>query len=259
MITIKSDREIQLMRESAEKLRNVFAEVKTMIRPGVKTAALDQKAEKVIQAQNAKPAFKGYRGYPASLCISINEEVVHGIPSTQRIIREGDIISIDAGLIWHDFFSDSARTWTVGKVPSHIVKMIQVTKQALYEGMDQMKVGARIGDISAAIQHRIESNGFGVVRDYVGHGIGKAMHEDPQVPNYGTPGRGQKLVAGMALALEPMVTEGDWQVKVLEDGWTVVTKDGKIAAHYEDTIAVTENGPENLTGEQVYQESEICV
>jgi len=259
MITIKSDREIQLMREAAVKLRSVFTEVKAMIRPGVKTSELDKKAEKVIRAQGAAPAFKGYRGYPASLCISINEEVVHGIPSAARVIQEGDIVSIDAGLVWRDYFSDSARTWVVGKASDRIMNMIQVTKQALYEGMGQMKVDARIGDISAAIQKCIESRGFGVVRDYVGHGIGKAMHEDPQVPNYGTPGRGQKLTVGMALALEPMVTEGNWQVNVLEDGWTVVTKDKKMAAHYEDTIALTPDGPENLTGEQTYQESEVCV
>ncbi len=259
MITIKSEREIELMREAAVKLKNVFSEVKGMIKPGVKTSDLDKKAEQVIRAQSAKPAFKGYRGYPASLCISINEEVVHGIPSASRVIEEGDVVSIDAGLVWRDYFSDSARTWVVGKVSDRILKMIQITKQALYEGMDQMKPGARIGDISAAIQKCIESNGFGVVRDYVGHGIGKAMHEDPQVPNYGMAGRGQKIEIGMALALEPMVTEGNWQVNVLEDGWTVVTKDKKIAAHYEDTIAVTANGPENLTGEQTYQESEVCV
>lgn len=259
MITIKSEREIQLMRESAAKLKNVFSEVKMMLRAGVKTSDLDKKAEQVILAQGAKPAFKGYRGYPASLCISINEEVVHGIPSASRVIKDGDVISIDAGLVWRDYFSDSARTWVVGKVSNRVLKMIQITKQALYEGMGQMKAGARIGDVSSAIQKCIESNGFGVVRDYVGHGIGKAMHEDPQVPNYGTPGRGQKLETGMALALEPMVTEGGWQVNVLDDGWTVVTKDKKVAAHYEDTIALTENGPENLTGEQQYQETEVCV
>lgn len=236
------------MREAAKKLQFVLSELKEMVRSGVKATEIDQKAEKLILAQGAKPAFKGYRGYPATICISINEEVVHGIPSPRKI-NEGDIVSLDLGLIWKDHYSDAARTWPAGKVDDRNRKLMQVTKESLYAGIKQMKAGSRIGDISAAVQHHIESNGFSVVRDFVGHGIGRALHEDPQVPNFGTPGKGQKLEVGMVLAIEPMVNMGGYEVNILDDGWTVVTRDGKRSAHYEDTIALTENGPENLTGE----------
>ncbi len=248
MISIKSKREIDIMREAAEKLRNVFFELKELVRPGVKALEIDQKAEKVIRAQGARPAFKGYRGYPGTVCISINEEVVHGIPSNRKI-REGDIVSLDMGLVWKDFYSDSARTWPVGQVNESILKLIEVTKNSLYAGMDQMKTGNRIGDISAAVQKCVESNGFSVVRDFVGHGIGRALHEDPQVPNFGAAGKGPKLEPGMVLAIEPMVNAGGWEVDVMQDGWTVVTRDRKLSAHYEDTIVITENEPENLTAE----------
>ena len=236
------------MREAAKKLRNVLFELKEMIRPGVKALEIDGKAEKLIHAQGAQPAFKGYRGYPASVCISINEEVVHGIPSNRKI-KEGDIVSIDLGLIWKDYYSDAARTWPAGSVAVKDKKLIEVAKESLYQGIHHMKADNRVGDISAAIQSCIESNGFSVVRDFVGHGIGRALHEDPQVPNFGSPGKGQKLEVGMVLAIEPMVNMGQWEVNILPDGWTVVTRDGKRSAHYEDTIALTENGPENLTGE----------
>ena len=250
MITIKSAREIDIMREAAKKLRNVFFELEPMIRPDVRTVEIDQKAEKVIRAQGALPAFKGYRNYPATVCISVNEEVVHGIPSNRRL-KEGDVVSLDMGLVWKEFYSDSARTWVAGgKMRDDVRRLIEVTRQSLYAGMKEMRAGQRIGDISAAIQELIESNGFGVVRDFVGHGIGRALHEDPQVPNYGKRGKGQKLETGMVLALEPMVTAGTWEVDILKDGWTVVTRDRKLAAHYEDTIVLTENGPENLTGDQ---------
>ena len=248
MISIKSKREIDIMREAAKKLRNVLFELKEMIRPGVKALEIDGKAEKLIHAQGAQPAFKGYRGYPASVCISINEEVVHGIPSNRKI-KEGDIVSIDLGLIWKDYYSDAARTWPAGSVAVKDKKLIEVAKESLYQGIHHMKADNRVGDISAAIQSCIESNGFSVVRDFVGHGIGRALHEDPQVPNFGSPGKGQKLEVGMVLAIEPMVNMGQWEVNILPDGWTVVTRDGKRSAHYEDTIALTENGPENLTGE----------
>lgn len=248
MISIKSEREIEIMREAAQKLRNVFFELKDLIRPGTTGIQIDEKAEKVIRAQNAKPAFKGYRGYPGTVCISINEQVVHGIPSSQRI-NEGDIVSLDMGLIWKDFYSDAARTWPVGKASESAAKLIRVTKESLFKGLDQMKVGNRIGDISAAVQQHIESNGFSVVRDFVGHGIGRALHEDPQVPNFGTKGKGQKLEAGMVLAIEPMVNMGTCEVEILKDEWTVVTKDRKWSAHYEDTICLRAEGPENLTAD----------
>ncbi len=247
MITIKSKREIDIMREAAKKLQNVLFELKDMVRPGVKASEIDEKAEKLIRAQGAKPAFKGYRDYPATICISINEQVVHGIPSDRKI-KDGDLVSLDLGLIWKDYYSDSARTWAAGKADEKSRKLIDVAKGSMEAGIDQMKVGNRIGDIAAAVQKHIESNGFSVVRDFVGHGIGRALHEDPQVPNFGTAGRGQKLEAGMVLAIEPMVNMGGWQVDILEDGWTVVTRDRKRSAHYEDTIALTEDGPENLTG-----------
>lgn len=248
MISIKSEREIDIMREAAKKLRAVFFELKEMIRPGVRALEIDERAEKVIRAQGAIPAFKGYRGYPATICISINEQVVHGIPSNRRF-QEGDLASLDLGLVWKDFYSDSARTWPVGKVSKTALKLVQVAKEALYAGMNEMQAGKRVGDISAAVQRHVESNGFSVVRDFVGHGIGRELHEDPQVPNFGPAGRGVKLETGMVLALEPMVNEGGWEVDVLEDGWTVVTRDKQCSAHYEDTIVITEKGPENLTGE----------
>lgn len=248
MITIKSEREIEIMREAATKLRNVFFELKKMIRAGVTAVQLDSEADKVIRAQGARSAFKGYRGYPASVCISFNEEVVHGIPSDRKL-KEGDLVSLDMGLIWKDFYSDSARTWLVGDVKPAAKKLAEVAKQSLYAGIDYVKAGNRLGDVSSAIQKCIESNGFSVVRDFVGHGIGRALHEDPQVPNFGTAGKGIKLEAGMVIAIEPMVNAGTWEVDVMPDGWTVVTRDRQLSAHYEDTIVVTKDGAQNLTAE----------
>ncbi len=248
MISIKSKREIDIMREAAGKLRTVLFELKDMVRPGVRALEIDKQAEKLIRAGGALPAFKGYRGYPATVCISINEEVVHGIPSGRKV-KEGDIVSLDLGLIWKGFYSDSARTWPAGRVSDTASKLMDVTRESLYAGVSQMRAGKRVGDISAAVQRYVESSGFSVVRDFVGHGIGRALHEDPQVPNFGEAGKGHKLEAGMVLALEPMVNAGGWEVDVLADKWTVVTRDGKLSAHYEDTIVITENGPENLTGE----------
>ena len=254
MISIKSKQEIQVMRESARRLKIVLAGLKRSIKAGMSTLEIDQEAEKLIRAQKSKPAFKGYRGFPACVCTSVNEQVVHGIPS-KRKLEERDILSLDIGLIYEGYYSDSARTWAVGKADEEAIELMEVTRRAFYLGMAQMKPGNRIGDISHAVQTFVESQGFSVVRDFVGHGIGRQMHEDPQVPNFGKPGRGPLLEPGMVLAIEPMVTAGSWEVDILEDAWTVVTRDRERAAHYEDTVEITENGPENLTGLQSYEEA----
>jgi len=241
------------MRESARRLKVVLEELRRFIKTGMTTLEIDQKAERLIISQNAKPAFKGYRGYPASICTSVNEEVVHGIPSKKKL-KEGDLLSLDIGLIYEGYVSDAARSWGIGYLKEEAVELVEVTRKSLYVGIAQMKAGNRIGDLSHAIQDFVESHGFSVVRDFVGHGIGRAMHEDPQVPNFGKPGRGPKLETGLILAIEPMVVAGSWEVDILEDAWTVVTRDRQLAAHYEDTVALTEKGPENLTGPQVCEE-----
>jgi methionyl aminopeptidase len=253
MISLKSKREIEMMRESARRLQNVFQGLDGAVKPGVTTSDIDQKAEQLILSQNVEPAFKGYRGFPACVCTSPNEIVVHGIPSKSCQLKEGDILSLDMGLIYEGYYSDSARTIPVGPVSPEIIDLIEVAREALYKGMAEMKVGNRISDISHAIQTFVEGRGFGVVRDFVGHGIGRALHEDPQVPNFGKPGKGPKLEVGMVLALEPMVVQGSHEVEILKDSWTVVTRDRKLAAHHEDTIALTEEGPVNLTGPQEYK------
>jgi methionyl aminopeptidase len=250
MISLKSKREIELMRESASRLKVVLEELRKFVRPGITTYDLDKKAEEVIAAQKVTPAFKGYRGYPACICTSPNQVVVHGIPSKKCRLKDGDIISVDMGVVHEGYYSDCARTWPVGSISDDAQKLIAVTKQSLYVGFEKMKAGNRIGDLSNAIQSYVEEQGLAVVRDFVGHGIGRALHEDPQVPNFGRAGKGPKLEVGMVLAIEPMVVEGDFEVDVLQDSWTVVTRDQQLAAHYEDTIAVTENGPVNLTGSQ---------
>ncbi|MBI1977995.1 MAG: type I methionyl aminopeptidase [Candidatus Omnitrophica bacterium] len=254
MISLKSKREIEIMREAAQRLKIVFEELKRFIKPAMTTLEIDAKAERLIQAQKAKPAFKGYRGYPACICTSMNEEVVHGIPSKRRL-NEGDLLSLDIGLIYEGYVSDAARTWSIGQASEEALELMEVTRRALYVGMSQMKLGARIGDLSHKIQDYVESHGFSVIRDFVGHGIGRAMHEDPQVPNFGKPGHGPKLEAGLVLAIEPMVAAGSWEVDILDDAWTVVTRDRQLAAHYEDTIVLTEHGPENLTGSQECEEN----
>ncbi|MBI4372317.1 MAG: type I methionyl aminopeptidase [Candidatus Omnitrophica bacterium] len=256
MISLKSKHEIEVMREAARRLKIVFQELKRSIKVGMTTLEIDQKAEHLIKGQKATPAFKGYRGYPACVCTSINEEVVHGIPS-KRKLQEGDLLSVDIGLIYNGYVSDSARTWAIGKVSEEALELMEAARRSLYAGMAQMKVGNRLGDLSSAVQECVEREGFSVIRDFVGHGIGRAMHEDPQVPNFGKPGRGVKFEVGMVLAIEPMVAAGSWEVDILEDAWTVVTRDRQLAAHYEDTIALTENGPENLTGPQAYEENTV--
>jgi methionyl aminopeptidase len=213
----------------------------------VSTKEIDAEVEALILARGATPAFKGYRGYPATVCTSINEEVVHGIPSPKRKLKEGDIIGLDLGCIVEGYYGDCAITLPVGAVPPRVQELIDVTRESLDKAIVQCRAGNRIGDISHTVQMHCESHGFGVVRSFVGHGIGRALHEEPQVPNFGDAGRGPALKAGMVLAIEPMVTMGSYEVQVLEDGWTAVTTDGSMAAHFEDTIAITEDGPEVLT------------
>ncbi len=217
------------------------------IRPGVQTSYLNELAENFIINQKARPAFKGYRGFPAGLCVSINDEVVHGLPSEKRVLTEGDIVSLDLGVEYQGFFSDVAATFPVGKISALAQKLIKVTQEALQAGIAQCQPGNYLFDISASIQMMVESNGFSVVRQLVGHGIGRQLHEDPQVPNYGEAGKGLQLEEGMTFAIEPMVNAGGYQVEVLSDGWTVVTADGSLSAHFEHTVAITKNGPLILT------------
>ena len=246
MITIKSEHELQLMRRAGQIVAQVLEGLRERAKPGVTTAALDKWAEEYIRRQGGIPSFKGYRGYPASVCISIDEEVVHGIPGRRRL-REGEIASMDVGVILDGYQGDAAITVGIGKISPEAADLLRVTEEALYAGIAAAKAGHRLGDVSHAIQVTVESHGYGVVRDYVGHGIGREMHEDPQIPNFGQPGRGPLLRPGMTLALEPMVTLGDYRTRVLEDMWTVVTADGSLAAHFEHTIAVTNGEAEILT------------
>ncbi len=246
MIELKSKREIQLIGEAGKIIQKVFQAVKPAVAEGVTTEELDAVAEKVILEHGGEPAFKGYRDFPKTACISINEEVVHGIPDDRRL-RTGDIISFDVGVKWKGFFADAARTWGVGKIEPQKTKLIQAAQEALKEALKAYRTDCRIGDLSEAIQRYVEAQGFQVVREYAGHGIGRALHEDPQVPNYGKAGRGIKIEPGLALAIEPMVTEGDYAVETLSNGWTVVTRDRKYASHYEDTIVFLEKGFINLT------------
>ena len=246
MIYLKSDSQIELMRKAGKIVAETLAKVEEAVRPGISTKELDVIAENYILSCNAKPSFKGYCGFPASICTSINEEIVHGIPG-DRILNEGDIISIDCGAIYENFQGDAARTFPVGKITPEVQKLIDVTKQSFFEGIKQAIVGNKIGDISHAVQTYAESEGFSVVREYVGHGIGRKMHEDPHVPNFGQPGRGPRLVKGMTIAVEPMINIGVPDVLETESGWTVITADNRPSAHYENTIAILDNGPEILT------------
>ena len=246
MINIKSDVEIQYMRSAGKVVAQTLALIEEVIKPGITTAEIDKLAEEFIIKQGAKPSFKGYCGFPASICTSINDEVVHGIP-TNRSLLEGDIISIDCGAILNGYHGDAARTFPVGKVSIVAEKLIEVTKESFFRGVEKAIIGNRVSDISAAIQCFAQEHGYSVVRDFVGHGIGTSMHEDPEVPNYGTPSKGPKLVHGMVLAIEPMINIGKHYVKVKANGWTVVTKDGSLSAHYENTVAILKSGPEILT------------
>jgi methionyl aminopeptidase len=246
VIVCKSSAEIERMRAANMLVADVLAELAAMVAPGVTTSDLDTEAERLVRAAGAEPAFKGYRGYPATLCASVNEQVVHGIPSA-RALNEGDIISLDMGVKLNGFYGDSAVTVAVGRVPDDVVKLLRVTQEALEKGIAQVRIGGRVSDIGHAVQAHVEANGFSVVREFVGHGIGASLHEEPQIANYGEPGRGPRLAEGMVLAIEPMVNMGKAAVKVLADGWTAVTRDGSLSAHFEHTVAVTKGGPLVLT------------
>jgi len=246
MVILKSSEEIGRLRASNQIVAEVLENLKSLIQPGVTTHDLDRYAEEMTLKKGAKPAFKGYMGYPSSLCVSVNSEVVHGIPS-DRVLNDGDIVSLDFGSYYQGYYGDSAVTLTVGHVSGNAKRLIAVTNEALYKGIAEARTANRLGDISAAVQDHVERAGFSVVRDFVGHGIGQKLHEEPQIPNYGIRGRGISLKAGMVFAIEPMVNEGTYHVKVMKDGWTVVTSDGKLSAHFEHTIAITENGPEILS------------
>ena len=246
MIVCKSPAEIERMRAANALVAHVLAELAAMVAPGVTTRDLDVAAERMVRDAGAEPAFKGYRGYPATLCASVNEQVVHGIPSARRLV-EGDILSLDIGVKLNGFYGDSAVTLPVGRISDEAQRLLTVTEAALERGIGQVRVGGRVSDIGHAIQAHVEGAGFSVVREFVGHGIGAALHEEPQIANYGEPGRGPRLAEGMTLAIEPMVNMGREAVKVLSDGWTAVTRDGSLSAHFEHTVAVTKDGPLVLT------------
>ena len=246
-ITIKSEREIELMAEAGKILERVHNELEKALRPGMSTKDIDTLGEELIRSYGCIPSFLDYNGYPASICVSVNDEVVHGIPSKDRILQDGDIVSLDAGLIHEGYHSDAARTHAVGNISEEAKRLIEVTKQSFFEGIKLAVPGNHLFDISEAIQKYVESNGYSVVRDLVGHGIGTHLHEDPQIPNFKQRRKGMKLRPGMTLAIEPMVNEGSYDVVWLDDDWTVVTEDGSLAAHYENTIVITEDGCEILT------------
>ncbi|MGM9615255.1 MAG: type I methionyl aminopeptidase [Oscillospiraceae bacterium] len=245
-ITIKSQREIEIMRQAGRITAAARSLAREMVTPGITTAQIDREVRHFIEKSGAVPTFLGYGGYPASVCLSVNEEVIHGIPG-KRVLKEGDIVSVDVGATYKGFVGDCAGTYVAGEGSDEAKRLIEVTRQSFFEGIKFARAGYRIGDISHAVQEYVERNGFGIVREYVGHGVGSVMHEAPEVPNYGEPGRGPRLLKGMTIAVEPMVTQGTWEVRVLKDGWTVVTKDRKLAAHYENTIAITDGEAEILT------------
>lgn len=246
MMNVKSDTELEYMRSAGKVVADTLAMIEKVIKPEITTAEIDRLAEEFIRSQGAIPSFKGYGGFPASICTSINDVVIHGIPKN-TMLKEGDIISVDCGAILNGYHGDAARTFPVGNISKEAQHLIDVTKQSFFKGIEKAIIGNRLTDISAAVQKHAESHGYSVVRDFVGHGIGKSMHEDPQVPNYGVAGKGPKLVHGVVLAIEPMINMGTHKVRVMPDGWTVVTADGKLSAHYENTIAITNNGVEILT------------
>ncbi len=246
MITIKNVEEIAVMRRAGRIVAEVFELMREKIRPGITTGELDMLAERLICKRGAVPLFKGYGGFPATLCLSVNDEVIHGIPG-KRVLQEGDIISVDVGAKIDGFCGDAARTFAVGKIAPEVQTLLDVTERSLAAGIEQALVGNRIGDIANAVQTVAEAEGYGVVRDFTGHGIGRELHEAPDVPNYGRPGRGLRLVSGMALAIEPMINMGTHEVRTLRDGWTVVTLDGRPSAHFENTVAITADGPVVLT------------
>lgn len=246
-ITIKTPREIELMREAGRILAEVHNELGKIIEPGITTLEIDKMGEKLIRSYGCEPSFLNYQGYPASICVSVNEEVVHGIPSAKRILKEGDIVSLDAGVIYKGYHSDAARTYGVGQITKEATQLIEVTKQCFFEGIKFAKPGNHLHDISNAIMDYATRFGYGVVRDLTGHGIGSHLHEDPDIPNFRQKKRGPQLVPGMTLAIEPMINAGTYRVSWLDDDWTVVTNDGKLSAHYENTVLITEEGCEILS------------
>lgn len=246
MVILKLPEEIEKARASNRIVAEVLSRLREKVKPGVKTKDLDKYAEEIAEKRGAKPAFKGYHGFPHSLCISINEVVVHGMPS-ERVLVEGDIVGLDFGVYYQGFYGNATITLPVGKVTENATRLMQVTEQSLYAGIEQAVSGNRLGDISASVQEVAEGAGYSVVKDFVGHGIGKNLHEEPQIPNFGQKGRGIELKRGMILAIEPMVNEGQYKVKIQPDGWTVVTKDGSLSAHFEHSIAITDNGPDILS------------
>jgi len=249
VIVLKSPREIALMRQAGQIVVAAMRMCRDLVKPGVSTLEIDREVEGLIRERGARPAFKGYRGFPATVCVSINEEVVHGIPAAHRRLVDGDIVGLDLGAIVDGYHADAAFTLAVGEVSDEVQRLIDVTRESLDLAIAQARPRNRLGDISATVQRHVEAAGFGVVRAFVGHGIGRELHEDPQIPNFGEPGKGPILRPGMVLAIEPMVTMGHWEVRVLEDRWTAVTEDGSLAAHFEHTVAITEDGPDVLTRE----------
>ena len=247
MIVIKSKREIDLMREPCKVTAEILRDLEGFIKPGMSTQDINAYVEERIAHYNMKPTFKGYGGFPAGACVSVNEEVIHGIPSSKKIIREGDIVSVDTGATYKGYNSDAARTYAVGEISKEAKKLIDVTRESFFEGIKYAMEGYRIHDIGHAVQVYAEKHGMGVIRDYTGHGTGSQLHEDPQIPNYGNPGTGARIKEGMTLAVEPMLSLGTYDVRVLSNDWTVVTLDGKLSAHYENTILVTDGEPEILT------------
>lgn len=247
MVVIKTARELSKMLDACKISAEALRVAGEAVKPGVTTYEIDTVVRKFIEKQGATPSFLGYGGFPASACISVNNVVIHGIPSKKQVLKEGDIVSVDVGAFYEGFHGDNAYTFPCGKISANAQALLDATKESLYEGIKMALAGNRIGDIGSTVQKYVEARSYSVVRDFVGHGVGAKLHEDPSVPNYGTPGRGVRLVPGMTIAIEPMVTEGSYEVEVLEDEWTTVTKDGKLAAHFEHTIAITDNGPKIMT------------
>jgi len=255
---IYSQDEVRSIKRSNQIVAKILRELKTMMKPEIQTKELDEYAEMRAAEMGARPAFKGYRGFPSSLCVSINEEIVHGIPSA-RCLREGDIVSLDFGVLFEGYYGDAAVTYGVGEIGQRARKLIEAAEQAFGKAMEAMKPDNRISDISYAIQSYVESQGFSVIRAFVGHGIGLSLHEEPQIPNFGLPGRGPKIKPGMVLAIEPMIAMGDWNVEILDDNWTAVTKDRSLAAHFEHTVAMTQNGPLILSCPEEEEKSSLCL
>ncbi len=245
-VNYKTDEELDAMRRSGRIVGQILSELRAMIRPGIRTAELNDYAERRAREMGALPAFKGYRGYPASLCTSVNEVIIHGIPSERRL-EEGDIVGLDFGILFEGFYSDAAVTCPVGRVSESAEALIAASEEAFFKGLEQVREGRRISDISHAVQSCVEKRGFSVIRDFVGHGIGRALHEEPQIPNFGPPGRGLKMRPGLTLAIEPMIAAGRPEVEILADGWTAATRDRSLASHYEHTVALTGDGPEILS------------